>query len=375
MSSLTSRSALKTDMEKNASLVAARPADYSGRAAALAPENRLASSRRKIRSPFQLDPTMCFYSPQSNLEALHHPRVNEWLSFVENEWLPLSIDDASGRIALLMPCTKFKPYPTSREHRSINSALHSAGWRPIEPFDGPEELKKVLRPGENADLLAVSPLWRDGIVLDRFVISEPLAVVPYELTMSFRGAQSPATSYDDPGLFENRGTSVSPERADCTATLRSDGSWAWGPVERESYAQMHNAMASSIAATFRRIGPHYEGILAWMSPGLTHRSFLADAEFRLSDGLPLARRGTKGEVALNGALNELPGLIRILPSRAQTERAKDELAERLRREDRSTTASSVAGTYARGDGNDTPLGLAELTAMLVAEIDQEVAGK
>lgn len=336
---------------------ASRPATPAGRdAAALLPANRLADSRRKIRPPFALDPSMCFYSPQSNVDALTHPRVSEWLAFIQHEWTPTPVAGARGRLALLMPCTKYKPYFTSREHRSINTALLGAGWRPAHPFDGPDQLLDVLSngdvlsdggaAGDNTDLLATAPLVRDGVVLDRFVLSEPLALVPYEHTMYFRDQQSPATSYDDSGLFENRGTAVSPERADCTARQRADGSWRWGPNERQAYSTMHSAMADAIRTALTRLSPEYAAMLAWVSPGLTHRSFLAEAG---------------------------PDLATVLPTPEQTRQAQDELAVRLAGQGRSATPGSVRAVYARGDGNDTPLGLPELTATLVGRIEAAVA--
>ncbi|MGN0064996.1 MAG: hypothetical protein ACI379_12210 [Nocardioides sp.] len=344
-------------------------------AADLHPSARLASSERKIRDPFQLDPTMCFYSPQTNVAALEHPRVQEWLSFVTTGWEPTEVPGAdAGRIALLVPCTKYKPYFTSREHRAVNGALLAAGWQPSRPYDGPAELTSVLDEGENPDVLAYAPLVRDGVVLDRFVISEPMGLVPYEHTMYHRGEQSPATSYDDPGLFAGRGTSVSPERDDCTATERADGTWAWGPGERAAYVEMHNAMADVIVSVLDRVGGRYDHVLGWVSPGLTHRSFLADTAFRPGDGLPSSRRGPDGPLPLRGVLDALPGAVEILPTRAQTDAARAALPDRLAREGRKSTPGAANAVFARGDGNDTPLGLPELTAALVARIDEVAQG-
>ncbi len=68
----------------------------------------------------------------------------------------------------------------------------------------------------------MSPLINDrGTVLHRMVISEPMAIVPYEHIAEFRGKASPAVAYDDPGLFENRGNAVSPWRPDSTAVRMS----------------------------------------------------------------------------------------------------------------------------------------------------------
>lgn len=350
---------------------APRPASAGRGAGAhpLAPESRLEDSARKIRAPYELDPTLCFYSPQANVDALTHPRVAEWLTYVQREWTPTTVDGARARHALLLPCTKYKPYVTSREHRSVNAGLLAAGWRPTRPFDGPAELLDVLDAEEDPDVLAIAPLERDGVVLDRFVISEPLALVPYEATMVFRGAQAPSTSYDDPGLFEARGTSVSPERADCTATERPDGTWSWGPNERAAFATMHNAMADALAVALGRLAPDYDHLVAWTSPGLTHRSFLADATYRAAEGLPTARRGPDGEIALHGALDALDAPVAILPTGDQCDRAKAQLAERLAAEGRPSGTGSVRSVYARGDGHDTPLGLPELVDELVAHLD------
>lgn len=340
----------------------------------LHPDERLAASRLKVRAPYALDDTLRYYSPQANVDALTHPRVAAWLQFIQHEWTPTDIPGTSGRHALLLPCTKYKPYPTSREHRGVNQALLDAGWVPSRPYEGAPELLATLAPGDSVDLLNTSPLVRDGVVLDRFVVSEPMALVPYEHTATWRGEQSPATSYDDSGLFESRGTSVSPERDDCTATPRANGTWAWGPGEREAYAVMHNAMADALTTALGRLAPSYASIVAWVSPGLTHRTFLADNAFRLADGLPTKRQGLTGDVPLRGVLDALPGLLDILPNRDQIAAARVDLATRLEREGRRSSPGSVRAVFARGDGHDTPLGLPELAAHLVRHLDNKVAG-
>lgn len=314
--------------------------------AALLPEARLASSRRKIRAPFVLDESMRFYSPQANVDALTHPRVSAWLDFVRGTWEPAPVAGTTRRLALLMPCTKYKPYVTSREHRAINAALLAAGWAPTAAYDGPAELLDVLDADEPADLLSTAPLVRDSVVLDRFVMSEPLALVPYEhimvLPAALGGGQSPAVSYDDPGLFEGRGTSVSPERDDFSAVRRADGSWAWGPNEKEALARMVQEMSGAIAATLQRLTGTWTSVVGWVSPGLTHRMFL----------------------------EAIPGLTEPLPTRAWMDEARAELATRLASEGRAATPGAVNAVYARGDGHDTPLGLPELTSRLVARLDE-----
>ena len=323
---------------------------------------------RRSALPYELDPSLRFYSPQANRDALEHPRVKAWLEFIGDEWQP----DPGDRIALLIPCTKFKPYSTSREHRAINRALLGAGWVPHGPAAPPGDLLAVLDPGEDPRLLHVGPLAKQGVLLDRIVMSEPLALVPYPYIYEWNGDQSVATSYDDPGLFEARGTSVSPERSDSTAVESGDGRWRWGPNERQAYVEVHNRLAGVIAGVLGRVGDHYRAVGAWVSPGLTHRSFLADAGFRRSDGLPASRRGPDGPLTLSGALDDVPGSVAIMPTAEQQEHAKAELAARLDRQGRSSGPRAVAGVYARGDGHDTPLGLPELLAHLTGWLDRQI---
>jgi hypothetical protein len=333
----------------------------------LLPADRLEASQRKIRAPYQLDPTLCIYSPQANVDALEHPKVNAWLQFLENDWEPP--DDGSPRVALIVPCTKYKPYNTSREHRAINGALLAAGWEPEGDVPVPAPLLEVLEPDEDPSLLNIGPLSRDGVMLDRIVMSEPLAMVPYPYIFEWQGEQSPATSYDDPGLFEARGTSVSPERGDCSAVDLGNGKWRWGPNERAAYVEMHNRLADIIAGTLRRVGDCYEAIGAWVSPGLTHRSFLADAALRKEEGLPVTKRGPDGAVKLRGALDQIPGVVAVMPTMDQLDRTKAALAKRLAAEGRPATPGAVRAVYARGDGNDTPLGLPEALEHLTGWLD------
>lgn len=333
----------------------------------LHPANRVIDSRRKIRAPFELDPTLCIYSPQSNLDALEHPKVKAWHRFLEKEWNPHA--DGGSRIALILPCTKYKPYNTSREHRSINRALLDAGWEPEGEYPTPAGLLDVLDSDEDPALLHIGPLRKGDVTLDRIVMSEPLAMVPYPYIMEWRGKQSPATSYDDPGLFEARGTSVSPERDDCTAIDLGNGKWRWGPNERASYVEMHNRLVDIIATVLTRVSDRYLAFGAWVSPGLTHRSFLADTELRKAEGLPQSKRGPDGPMKLRGVLDQRPGVVTVLPTLEQLDKAQAALSQRLEREGRATTPAAVRAVYARGDGNDTPLGLPEALCYLTEWLD------
>lgn len=329
---------------------------------------RLTDSARKIRSPFVLDLSLRFYSPQENLEGMGHPAVAAFQEFAAEEWEPpAAAEEGARRVALLIPCTKYKPYSTSREHRAVNGALLEAGWKPEGSSTAPGVLRGVLDEGEAPEVLHDGPLRRGGVYLDRFVLSEPLGLVPYEHICFWRKRPSPAATYDDPGLFESRGTSVSPERPDCTAVRLENGKWRWGPGERQAYAETHNILAGVIRRALVRLSPFYAAIGAWVSPGLTHRSFLADRAFRKADGLPLSKAGLEGPVELVGVLDGAPpGLVTVMPTREQLEDARRRLAERLRAEGRGASPGAVRAVYARGDGNDTPLGLPESLTHLTA---------
>ena len=204
---------------------------------------RFLESALKIQRPFQLDESLCLYSPQDNVDALAHPRIAEWLDFIQNDYEP-ELPEAERHVLLFMPCTKTKPYPFSSEHMAINQRLLDEGYRPSSRSYLPQELQARLNPPFSPEVLNLSPLIDDrGTVLHRMVISEPMAVVPYEHIAEFRGKASPAVAYDDPGLFENRGNAVSPWRADSTAVRMSPTRWKWGDEERRAYVVMHNAMA------------------------------------------------------------------------------------------------------------------------------------
>ena len=330
---------------------------------------RWSESARKIRPPFELDPSLRFYSPQANVDAMSHPEVAAFHEYIKDRWEPPSTPAGSHRVALLIPCTKLKPYSTSREHRAINGALLAAGWKPDGVSTAPDALVDYLEEGEDPELLHDGPLRKGDVHLDRFVLSEPMAMVPYPHIYYWRGRRSPAAAYDDPGLFEARGTSVSPERADCTAVPLGNGRWRWGPGERQAYAETHNYLADVIRQALTRLSSAYSATAAWVSPGLTHRSFMADTAFRRAEGLAMSRSGLEGPVRLVGVLEKAPGLATVMPSQDQLEEARARLAVRLRSEGRKATPGAVRAVYARGDGNDTPLGLPESLTHLVAWLD------
>lgn len=326
---------------------------------------RVTESRRKILKPFELDETLCLYSPQDNVDSLNHPRIVAWNDFIDHRYEP-SLPDGDRHIMLFVPCTKTKPYPFSLEHLHINRALLSAGFAPTIALYPPEDLMRTLPAGFPSEAVNLSPLaHRDGTVLHRFVISEPLACVPYEHILSYNGINSPACVYDDPGLFENRGNAVSPWRADFTATPVSPIKWRWGEEERRAYVIMHNAMAERLADLILRLARFYDRRIAWVAPGLTHRSFVVGRAERKANNIPAARRVGNAAMPLVGANDRLPQDLKIacLPTLAQCHEAQTRLASRLGRDVRH-----IGGHYSRGGGGATPLALPELLEVLLAVI-------
>ena len=141
-------------------------------------DDRLADSASKIKAPFTVDPTMRFYSPQENVDAFDHPRIAPYLDWIANKWEPPS---GSPRLALIIPCTKSKPYSTSREHRSINGALLDAGWEPEGTGKPPEGLYDAIDDGDDPRLLDLSTMTRNGVSLDRIVVSDDeVLIVDYK---------------------------------------------------------------------------------------------------------------------------------------------------------------------------------------------------
>jgi hypothetical protein len=261
-----------------------------------------------------------------------------------------------------MPCTKTKPYPASSEHQSINQYLFDAGFTPIGDVALPNALLPLLLPGISPQALNLSLLSDGkGTVVHRMVISEPLGIVPYEHIAEFAGKASPASAYDDPGLFENRGNAVSPWLPNSTAVQVSPTRWKWGDAERHHYVLMHNAMAKIIAATIARIGDGYTDRISWVSPGLTHRSFVVGREQRSAHQVAASRRVGDKRLDLVGANDLLPAPLAIecLPTLDHCGAAVRHLADRL-----GVDVKQATGVYARGGANATPLALPEMLAFL-----------
>ena len=329
---------------------------------------RILESRKKICPPARLDDELCFYCPQENLEAPQHPRVRRWLKFVREEYVPPAVRRRKRKlhsILLLLPCTKTKPYLLSPEHLSINGRLLKAGFRPTTKDALSDGFSVHLPAGFPPEVLSIAPLRKGGIVVHRAVISEPLGFVPYEHVLSYRNKPSPASSYDDPGLFESRGNAVSPWRKDFTGIRISRTKWRWGAEESRAYAAMHNEMSKTLAHVIGRLKPYYSEVIAWVAPGLTHRSFILDAAQRSANGVAASRRVGGESLPLRGANDLLPAGARIecLPTPRQCEQAKALLAKRLGR-----PVSTIGGYYSRGGGDATPLALPELLKFLVSRL-------
>ena len=340
-------------------------ASASGSELVYSKDIRITLSRKKILAPFSLDEELVFYSPQDNLDAFRNDKIRDFHEFMLNEYEPQL--PKGKAVLLLLPCTRVKPYPASIEHRKINSALLAAGFEPVQRLDVPDELLGALNEHEDPQVLNISPLLHPekNIVVHRMVVSEPMGLVPYEYVYWWRGRYSPAALYDDPGLFEARGTSVSPWRSDSSARLSSDGkSWRWGDLERAAYVQVHNHIAQLLAAILSRIKNHYSAVIAWVAPGLTHRSFLSSESERALDQIPCYRKVDSRLEKLIGVNDIVNGLVEIHPSQEELLSIRERLTQRLKSERGEISDASIRAYFARGGGGATPIALPEALDVL-----------
>lgn len=281
----------------------------------------VAAGRGKPTAPYTLDEAMTFFCPQENVEALDLPLVRDFQRWTLEEHQPGGDEPA---ILLLLACQARKPYALSPEHQAINGALLEAGFQPRDRGDWPPELET----GVPEPLRSNAPLLRDGVRIDRAVISEPFGLVPYEAIYRWRGELSPCARYDDPGLFESRALGAA-WREDSTSVARADGSHGWGPAERGAYVEAHNRLASLIVASLAHLAPHYRRVLAYVTPTLTHRSFLADRRGRRAVGLPNARVGLDGRREIVGVGDLAPGLVEVLPTQVDLAELRAQRGGRL----------------------------------------------
>jgi hypothetical protein len=326
-------------------------------------KDRVAAAYAKIVSPFTLDETLTFFCPQENIDALAHPKVRALHQHMLSGYRPPV--GSHKALMLMLPCTKVKPYSLSPEHQAINGYLLSQGFKPVEDATYPAELLAALPAGADPRVLNNRVWARGGLQLHRYVISEPMALVPYEFIYFFEGQPSMTARYDDPGLFEQRGTAVCPWRSDFTGVKSGDG-YRWGDNEKAAYVEMHNRLVRMICAMLERFGDSYLARLAYVSPKLTHRSFLTSVEEKQRAGLALGRRTSRGILRLEGVNDTRPGWVRTIPDEAEIELVLTRLAERLP----GFTSRQVKGHFATGGGGVTPLILPETLAVLGERVNE-----
>ena len=122
-------------------------------------------------------------------------------------------------------------------------------WHPRSRPAAFEEETTQLPEGYDQATLNNGLLARSGVALHRFVVSEPMGLVPYELLYDSQGQMSPASRYDDPGPFEHRPNTVCPWRDDHTG-IEKGHQLRWGDHEKLVYVQLHNRLVELIAAVF-----------------------------------------------------------------------------------------------------------------------------
>lgn len=328
-------------------------------------------SAQKPVPPYTLDPTLTFYCPQENVEAFEHPDVRAFHVYMRDAYRPPAVK--GDLVALLLPCTKTKPYTLSKEHLEINHHLLRRGFEPVGEADYPAGLLEALPDGYPPEALHNGLLSREGLFVHRMVMSEPMGVVPYDDVYVWRGKPSVAARYDDPGLFEHRGTSVGLWRDDHTAVPTSGGKYRWGPAERAAFAEAHNFLSEHIAAVLKRLQPHYERFVGYVSPKLTHRSFLTDEAEKAANHLPRFKQTAGGRVKLVGVNDREPGLVDVVPGGEEWQAIMRKLETRLSKQP-DMTPGRVRAYFASGGGGVTPLILPEALAVLEKHLTAPATG-
>jgi len=324
---------------------------------------RVKIARSKAVPPYTLDDTLTFFCPQENVEGLQHPAVRAIHEYVTREYEP----PLRGKkaVLLMLPCTRVKPYILSPEHQAINGYLLAQGFEPVEEADYPPEIEAALPAGSDRRLLNNRVWARGDLYLHRCVVSEPMALVPYDLLYWFKGQLSPVARYDDPGLFEHRGNAVCPWRSDYTGRQGPKG-YRWGDHEKAAYVQMHNRMVELVVEALDRFGDAYVACLAYVSPKLTHRSFVTSVEEKRRAGLPVSKRTSQGVLPLVGINDLRPGLVHSLPDEEDIERILARLGERYP----ERSPRQIRGYFATGGGKVTPLSLPETLEVLGQHLNQ-----
>jgi hypothetical protein len=335
-------------------------------------KQRLALSATKPVPPYEVDPALTFYCPQENVTAFDEPRIRAFMLHLRTDYQPpASVMAAEKAVLLLLPCTKTKPYLLSKEHLHINRyLLDDLGFVPIGEPDYPPAIADALPEGFPVLALHNGLLERDNLVVHRMVVSEPMGIVPFEYIYHWRGELSLVSRYDDPGLFEHRGTSVCTWRKDNTARPLGNGKYRWGVHERAAYVEAHNRYSQHMAAVLQRLKPYYHTILGYVAPKMTHRSFLTSAAEKITDGLPRARKTGKGSGQLIGVNDLVPGLVCIVPDAAEQAEALAALGKRLSH----LSPVGRSAYFSTGGGVATALVLPEVLATLKKHL-QVVEGR
>lgn len=335
-------------------------------------EQRLALSAVKPVPPYEVDPALTFYCPQENVAAFDEPRIRAFMAHLRTDYQPpAQVLTAEKAVLLLLPCTKTKPYLLSKEHLHINRyLLNNLGFSPIGTPDYPPAIADALPEGFPLSALHNRLLERGGLIIHRMVVSEPMGIVPFEYIYHWRGELSLVSRYDDPGLFEHRGTSVCTWRSDNTATALGNGKYRWGVNERAAYVEAHNRYSEHMAAVLKRLKAHYREILGYVAPKMTHRSFLTSAAEKTADGLPRTRKTGQGSGQLIGVNDLVPGLVRLVPNAAEQAEALAALGKRLSR----LSPAGRSAYFSTGGGVATALVLPEVLTILKKHL-QAVEGR
>jgi hypothetical protein len=97
---------------------------------------------------------------------------------------------------------------------------------------------------------------------------------------------------------------------------------------------------------------------------------LADHKTRTMEGIPKSRKVNGESKKLGGVLDITPKILEIMPTIKELKLSQQNLEKRLKKEGRYSSPNSVLSVYARGDGNDTPLGLKETLEFLQKRLNQ-----
>ncbi len=236
-------------------------------------EHLVTLAHAKPVPPYTLDEQLTFFCPQENLEALG-PAGRAVLPGTGCS-PSTSPSTAPSPAVLLLPCQAVKPYTLSPEHRAVNAALAGAGYLP----EGARRLAGGARRAA-----------RCGPALQRAAARKRL---PHRPGRALRAVRRRALRGDLP--LARRALAPAPATTirGCSSTAgwaapgaptrRAPGAAAHGTGatnERVAFAATHNRLSDLMARELTRLAPHYAAIVAYIAPGLTHRSFLSGARER-----------------------------------------------------------------------------------------------